>query len=109
MRRVLLAAILSLAPVAAGAEVYAVPNGFWLDTRSGAGVLAEPAVAQAVRHFLQRPQSKLVLHHARDDESTARAEELRGWLIALGLEAGRVELAESAATDRTIQIEVTGE
>lgn len=107
--RLLLAVALLLMSVAAGAEVYVVPNSFWLDTRSGARVLAQPAVAQAVQRFLQRPRSRLVLHSARDDESGARAEELRGWLIALGLDAGRIDLAEAAGTDRTVRIEVTAE
>lgn len=108
MNRVLLAMLL-LAPLAAGAEVYTVPGQFWLDTRSGASVLAEPAVAQAVQRFLDRPRARLVLHHAREDESTAHAEELRGWLIALGLEAGRIELAETGGVDRTVKIEITPE
>lgn len=105
MTRLLLALLLS-APLAAAAEAYSVPAQFWLDARSGARVLAEPAVSQAVQRFLDRPGAKLVLRHARGDESTANAEELRGWLIALGVDAGRVELAESGGVDRTVTIEI---
>jgi hypothetical protein len=104
MSRLLLALLLS-APFAAGAEADTVPAQFWLDTRSGASVLAEPAVSRAVQRFLERPGARLVLRHGRGDESTAHAEELRGWLIALGVDAGRVELAESGGVDRTVTIE----
>lgn len=105
----LLLAVLLLAPVAAGAEAYTVPAQFWVDTRSGASVLAQPAIAHAVQRFLGQPRARLVLQHARGDESTAHAEELRGWLIALGLEAGRIELAETAGVDRAVKIEIVPE
>jgi hypothetical protein len=109
MSRLFAVLFMLLMPVAAGAEVYAVPAQFWLSPRSGEIVRAEPMVAQAVQRFLVRPRARLVLHHAREDESMAHAEELRGWLIALGLEAQRIELAETGGVDRTVKIEVTAE
>jgi len=105
----LLVLLMLLVPAAGSAEVYPVPAGFWLGPRSGEAVLAEPALAQAVQRFLERPRARLVLHHAREDESMAHAEELRGWLIALGLEAARIELAVTAGVDRTVKLEVTPE
>lgn len=98
--------LLALLPLLAAAQDFVVPEGFWLSPRSGAAVLAEPAIVQAVRHFLDYPGARLVLHHARGDEASAQAEELRGWLIALGLEANAIELLPEGASGRPLRIEV---
>ena len=114
MRRVLaVLALFALSPsiVWAAAERYALPAQFWLNARSGQSVAAEPALARAVQRFVERPRALLIIHHSREDESLAQAEELRGWLIALGVEAGRVSLREASplasATERILTIEVT--
>jgi hypothetical protein len=110
MRTALLALMLAAFPLGAAAERYPLPAQFWLNARSGASLAAEPALAQAVQRFIELPRASLVIHHTREDESLAQAEELRGWLIALGLEAGRVSLAETravaSAADRNLTIEV---
>jgi hypothetical protein len=110
VRLMLLAALVAL-PLSAAAERYYLPSQFWLNARSGESVTAEPAVASAVQRFLERPRSVLTIHHAREDESLVRAEELRSWLIALGLEAQRISLAEARVAartaDRTLTLEVT--
>jgi hypothetical protein len=92
---------------AAWAESYEVPPEFWLNARTGTTVLAQPAIAHAAQRFNGHAGSVLVIYHTRQDESVAEAEELRGWLIALGLDAGRVRLAEDPATGRTLKLEVT--
>lgn len=89
------------------AESFTLPAAFWLSPRSGAAVLAEPAIAEPVRLWLNRPGARLILHHAAEDEAQAQAEELRGWLIALGIDASRLELAPDGPTGRLLRIEVT--
>lgn len=108
MRRLLLL-IACLVPLVGWAERFAIPPSFWLTPRSGSAVLEQPAVAQAVRLWLDRPRGRLLLYHARDDEALAQAEELRGWLIALGVDGARIELAPDGGVDRTMWIEVTPE
>lgn len=98
-----------LLPVCAHAESFTLPPAFWLGPRSGAAVLAEPALVKAVNLWLDRPRARILLHHAREDEAQARAEELRGWLIALGVEGPRVELVADGPADRTLRIEVSPE
>lgn len=94
----------------ASAERFVVPAQFWFDARSGESVSSDPVLSQAVKRFLQHPKSTLVIHHLRQDESIAHAEELRGWLLALGLEASRLSLAEvrsvASASDRLLTIEI---
>lgn len=110
MRRLATLLMLVAWPLGAAAERYPLPAQFWLNARSGAAVAAEPALARAVQRFIELPRAALIVHHTREDESVAQAEELRGWLIALGVEASRVSLAETravaSAADRNLTIEI---
>jgi hypothetical protein len=98
--------LVSLLPLTASAQGYVVPESFWLTPRNGAVVVAEPAVSGAVRRLLVEPKARLVLHHARDEEAKVQAEELLGWLIALGIDPARVELAADGGSERSLRLEV---
>lgn len=102
--------VLACWALTASAERFVIPAQFWFDARSGESVSSSPVLAQAVKRFLDSPNATLVIHHAREDESIARAEELRGWLLALGLESSRLSLAETravaSAADRLLTIEI---
>ena len=89
------------------AQTFVVPSEFWLSPRSGQAVRAEPQLQQAFVVYLQSGSVRLRVHHQKRDESIAQAEELRGWLIALGVEAERIELADDNSLNR-IQIEMMG-
>jgi len=54
---------------------------------------------------LQSERARLRLHHQKRDESIAQAEELRGWLIALGVEAERIEMVDGNPLN-AIKIEI---
>lgn len=103
----LISLFLLLIPLSAAAERWTLSPAFWLTPRSGARILAEPAITQAVGRVLDEPRARLRLHHARDDESQAQAEELKGWLTALGIDPARIELAADGGVDRLLAIEVT--
>ena len=89
------------------AETLTLPGEFWISPRSGQSVRAEPQLQQVFAAYLQSERVRLRLHHQKRDESTAQAEELRGWLIALGVEAERIELADDNPLN-LIQIEMMG-
>lgn len=101
---------LLVVPLGAAAERYPLPAQFWHSARSGEVVATDPTLAKAMQRFIEYPRASLIIHHAREDESLARAEELRGWLIALGVEASRISLTETgaiaSAADRNLTIEV---
>jgi hypothetical protein len=107
---ILCLSLLAVWPIGASAEHYAVPAQFWLNARSGESLTQDPVLGQAVQRTLERPRAAMIIRHGRDDESLAHAEELRGWLIALGVDAGRVSLAANRTTagaaDRLVTIEV---
>ena len=87
------------------AQVFTLPQEFWQAPRSGSAVRAEPQLQQAFAAYLGAPRTRWLLHHQKRDESIAQAEELRGWLIALGVEAERIELADDN-TLNTLKLEI---
>ena len=87
------------------AQTFTVPGEFWQAPRSGQTVRAEPQLQRAFAAYLKTERTRLRLHHQKRDESIAQAEELRGWLIALGVEAERIEMADDNPLN-TLQLEI---
>ncbi len=96
------------AAVAAAAQTFMVPPELWDRPRSGGTILAQPAIKQAVNACLAHPGSRLVVHHAASQEGLLAAEELRSWLIALAIDAGRVSLRSGLKPAEPIRLEVVG-
>ena len=106
MRRVLWAIMVAgLWITPCSAQTIELSPEFWLAPRSGQAVRDNPQLQATVAAYLQSPQARLRLHYQKRDESTAQAEELRGWLIALGIEADRIDLEEDNTVD-PIKLEV---
>jgi hypothetical protein len=78
----------------------------WDRPRSGGTILVQPAIRQAVNACLAQPGSRLVVHHAAGQEALLAAEELRSWLIALALDAGRVSLRGGLKPAEPIRLEL---
>lgn len=95
------------APAAWGGPLFGVAAELWEQPRTAQAVLAQPALRQAVSTWLAQPQNALRIHHGGGEEALLRAEELRGWLIALAVDAARIELAGDLPGSAEIRIEVT--
>ena len=89
-----------------GAQTIELAPEFWLSPRSGQMVRDNPQLQSIVAIYLQSPLARVRLHHQKRDESTAQAEELRGWLIALGIEADPIDLEDDNPVD-PIKLEIT--
>ena len=87
------------------AQTFVLPSDFWHVQRNGQTLRAAPQLQQALAAYLQSEQARLRLHHQKRDESIAQVEELRGWLIALGVEAERIELSDDTTAD-AIKLEI---
>jgi hypothetical protein len=92
--------------VAAAAQTFVVPPELWDRPRSGGTILAQPAIRQAVNAFLAQPGSRLVVHHAAGQEGLLAAEELRSWLVALAVDAGRISLRGGQKPAEPLRIEL---
>lgn len=106
MTRFPLAVALSFSALAVAAQTFVVPPELWDRPRSGAAVLEQPAVRQAVIAWLAQPGARLALHHGPAPESLLAAEELRAWLAALAIESAHIELRGDLKTSEPLRIEV---
>ena len=106
MIRFALAAGLLAASLAAVAQSFVVAPELWDRPRSGRAVLEQPAIRQAVNASQSQPGARLVVHHGAAPESQLAGEELRSWLVALALEAGRISLRGDLKPSEPLRIEV---
>jgi len=107
MRRPVLWAMLAgLWVMPAGAQTFDVPSELWLMPRSGQTVRDNAQLQRALAVYFQLVQPRVRLHYRKSDEAAAQAEELRGWLIALGIDAERIDLVEDNPAG-PIKLEIT--
>jgi len=102
-RRIALGAL--LAGVCQIGQAAAIAPEMWDRPRTAASVMEQPAVRQAVNAYLARGQT-LVIRHAPVTESVLQAEELRSWLIALAVEAGRLRLRGDLTPGHPLTLEI---
>lgn len=78
----------------------------WARPRSGEIVAGLPGLARFVKTLDSDPSQRLVVRHASGDDGTLWAEELRSWLIALGVPAVNVELVPGALEVDKLSVEL---
>jgi hypothetical protein len=100
------AAFLLAAALPAAAQSFAVPADLWDRPRTGAAMLEQPVLRQAVAAAMAAPEAAIVIHHAADGEAAVQAEELRAWLMALALDASRIRLAGDRKPREALVVEV---
>jgi hypothetical protein len=103
---VLGALALAFTSLSASAQSFVIPPELWDRPRSGAAVLAQPAIRQAMDRYLGQPGSRVIVRHGASQESQLAAEELRSWLVALALEPGRITLRGDLQGSEPLRIEV---
>ncbi len=64
----------------------------WARPRSGERVVAYKSLQKLVRHLDQHAAVVVNIRYAGGDEGQLWAEELRGWLVALGIPGDRIRL-----------------
>ena len=75
----------------------------WARPRSGEAVVQLPELVWLVETLDRNPSQRLVVRHASGDDGTLWAEELRSWLVALGIPSVNIELAAGALeTDKLL-------
>lgn len=93
MTRILFVLLLSCAlPAVAADNSWVLSADTWNQPRSAAMVIQLPPVRAAVAAWAQAPEArKLILLHAGGEAGSLWAQELQGWLVALGVPADRIE------------------
>lgn len=97
--------------VFAAESVQIITADEWARPRSGESLAQMPALKQTVREYLSNDAGdgqRILIRHPRGEEGVLWAEELRGWLVALGItsedivvspESTRVDALELAVSD----------
>lgn len=78
----------------AQAQTWDIAPEFWLSPRGSDAVLHNAQLRAMATEYLRLPTARVRVHYQKRDEASAQAEELRSWLIALGIEADRIELLD---------------
>ncbi len=80
---------------------------FWAVPRSGETVLAEPTLRAAVDTLMSRGEdSRLVIRYPGGETGQLWAQELRGWLVALGVASARIVTEPGGVRDDQLQLMV---
>jgi hypothetical protein len=93
-------------PAAIGAKVHTLDAALWARPRSGQAVVALPPVRAAVHELLNQPDSQLAIRYPGGEEGSLWAQEVRDWLVALGLEPGLLLMQPGLAHDDRIELQV---
>ncbi len=91
------------------AEVELLHAKEWSVPKKTTTILAMPAIYNSMNKLHKSTNSILNLKYPGGDEGTLWVNELRSWLIALGLSSTRIELVQGNAISTTIELEVLSE
>ena len=78
----------------------------WSVPKQTRTLLAMPAISKSMHKLQNNDNSLLKIKYPGGDEGTLWANELRSWLVALGLSSKRIELVPGSAISTTIELEV---
>lgn len=84
----------------------------WSHPRNGVFVARLPAVAAAVDQMTVRPNRKLLIRYPDGEAGVRWAQELRAWLVAMGISSNRIDIAPGSApssiSDDALELAVIG-
>ena len=99
--------LLLFSPVHAADGPWIVDAEFWATPRSGEVVLAEPALRAAVDTLMFREESsRLVIRYPGGETGQFWAQELQGWLVALGIPSQRIVTEPGGVREDQLQLTV---
>jgi hypothetical protein len=107
MKRMLLLLLLVFSSAHAADGPWIIDAEFWAMPRSGESVRSEPALRAAVDTLMFREESsRLVIRHPGGETGQLWAQELRGWLVALGIPSARIVTEPGGVRDDQLQLTV---
>ncbi|MBD3609235.1 MAG: hypothetical protein HUJ30_01670 [Gammaproteobacteria bacterium] len=78
----------------------------WSGPRTGMRIVMMPGVQSAIKALDKSPGSTLILKYPGGDVGTIWGEELRSWLLALGVEMEKMELRPGSPAQDIIEMEI---
>lgn len=71
----------------------------WSAPHSGEMIVTLPGLLAVMQQVAQQPDSGVALHYPEDERGEVWVEELRDWLVALGLPSSRIQLIPGSSGD----------
>ena len=108
MKYVCLLALLLIATALPAADgPWVIDAEFWAAPRSGEAVVAEPALRTAIDTLMFREESsRLLIRYPGGETGQLWAQELRAWLIALGIPSSRIDTQPGGPRDDQLLLTV---
>ena len=101
----LLGLLLLTLPVPLSAESVTITADQWAGPRSGESIIRFERLNKLVETLDQSPGNQILIRHAEGENGTLWAEELRLWLVSLGIPSGRIVLNAGLGQSDTIIVE----
>ncbi len=99
--------------VSSAESVQIITADDWARPRSGELLVQMPVLKRAVRDYLNRKGShndaggqRILIRHPRGEDGDLWAEELRGWLVALGIPSADIAVSPESTRINSIELAV---
>lgn len=106
MKMTIITALLFFSITGFAADVELLHAKEWSVPKKALTLLEMPAIKTSMLKLQENSGSVLKLKYPGGDEGTLWVNELRSWLISLGLSSNRIELVPGSAISTTIELEV---
>ena len=88
------------------AEELVLSKAEWSIPKTAESVLAMPVLQDVMGKLQVSERSLLKIYYPGGDEGSLWAIELRGWLVSLGLESGRIKLIAGSQYPDRLQLQI---
>jgi len=106
MKRVVVLMCLMYSFGVRAADVVELSAADWARPRSGEVVVGLEPVAEVVHQLMQQPASQLIIRFPGGDEGSLWAQELRAWLISLGISSNRIRVVPGSPREDVVELAV---
>ncbi len=105
-KRSLLLLLLPLSAAHAEGGSWTLTAADWAQPRTGEMILQQPALQEAMKAYRAEPGSHLQLRYPGGDEGSLWVNELKAWLVAMGLASSKIESLPGSGRADAIDIVV---
>ncbi len=106
MSKASLLLLLMLALNVPAAETVVITSAEWARPRSGATLARMPGLVEVASGLLVARDGRILVRYPGGEEGVLWAEELRGWLVALGIASTQIELVPGTSRPDIIELEL---
>lgn len=103
----LVALLLLVLPVSLVAESVTITADQWASPRGGQSITRFERLNKLVQTLDQNPDNRILIRYAEGENGTLWAEELRSWLVSLGIPSGRIVLNTGLGQSDAIIVETS--